>query len=98
VLLKVFEHSGSEADFAGEGCYERVVGNHGLQIAHAILQPGSGRTGQHEEHARKDRVPAESGRTGAGRLASADGLGLVLEQAGVLDQFHYFCAVERGIV
>lgn len=86
VLLDVFQHGGSEPDFAGKGRYEWVLSNHRLQIARPMVQPGPGGAGEHEEHARKDRIPAEPGRTCGSRPAAADGLGLVLEQTGVLDQ------------
>lgn len=88
MLLDVFEYGGAEGDFAGEGRDERVLGDHCLQIADPVSQPGPGGAGEHEEQAREDRVPLEPGRAGGGGPAAADGLGFVLEKAGVVDQFY----------
>ncbi|MFI8529922.1 hypothetical protein ACIGMX_06670 [Streptomyces aquilus] len=85
MLFDVFQDGRSQGDFAGEGGDERVLGGHGLRVTDAVCQPCSGNTGEDERHARKDGIPAQPCRAGGGGSAA---VGFVLEQPGVLDQFH----------
>src|SRR5436309_1951098 len=73
LLFKVFQYDGSERHFAGEGGNERVLGDHCLQIAYPVLQPGPGGTGEHEEYAGKDRIPAEPAMICGSWPSAADG-------------------------
>lgn len=84
----VLQDGGTEWYLPGEADDERVLGGHCLQIADAVCQPSSGGAGEDEQDAGEDGVPAQPCRAGGGGSAAADGLGFVLEEPGVVDQFH----------
>ncbi|CAL9667153.1 hypothetical protein SUDANB126_07302 [Streptomyces sp. enrichment culture] len=81
VLFEVLEDSGSPRHLAGERDDRGVLGGPRLQIADPALQPGTGGTGEDEQHAGEDRIPAQPAGLRGGGPAPADGLGLVLIRA-----------------